>query len=95
MLVLLAVVLLVGADGGEGVEDEAMGPEGTGCDKSTSEEVRTVMSPPVDAAPILKPVIVTVKRVFAGMAVKSVVITIDVAAGGLQIPAKETMLLDP
>ena len=35
-----------GADGEEGAEDEAMGPEGTGCDKPTSEEVLNFMSPP-------------------------------------------------
>ena len=84
-----------GTDGEEGAEDEAMGPEGTGCDKPTSEEVLNVMSPPVEAAPILKPVIVTVKTGPAAMAAPPVVMTIDVAAGAPQVPVKEAMLLDP
>ena len=84
-----------GPDGEEGAEDEAMGPEGTGCDKPTSEEVLNFMSPPVEAAPILKPVIVTVKTGPAAMAVPPVVMTIFVAAGAPQVPVKEAMLLDP
>ncbi len=83
-----------GADGGEG-EDGEMVPEGTGCDNSTSEEVLTVMLPPVEAAPILKPVIVTVKTGPTAMEVPPVVMTIDVAAGAPQVPVKEAMLLDP
>jgi hypothetical protein len=81
--------------GGEG-EDGEMVPEGTGCDNSTSEEVLTVMLPPVEAAPILKPVIVTVKTGPTDMAmslVPPVVMTIDVAAGAPQVPVKGGLLL--
>ena len=84
-----------GAGGAEGVEGGEMVPEGTGCDNSRSEEVLTVMLPPVEAAPILKPVIVTVKTGPTAMAVPPVVMTIDVAAGAPQVPVKGGMLLDP
>ena len=81
-----------GPDGEEGAEDEAMGPEGTGCDKSTSEEVRNAMPPPVKAAPILKPVIVTVKTGPAGMAPIVVVMTM---AGGEKTLDMGPMVLEP
>ncbi len=81
-----------GADGEEGAEDGAMGPEGTGCDKSTSEEVHNVMPPPVEAAPILKPEIVTVKTGPAGMAPIVVVMTM---AGGEKTLDMGPMVLEP
>ena len=62
-------------------------PEAAPADKTVSASVRTVMpvALPAVAAPIVKPVRVMVKVVFASMPAMAVVMTIAVAVGAAQV----------